>query len=78
MMGSSPKRRAAKTERQLCCNFVTTEIYETCSIVRRKFEGLVMRMIAALAVLSALLALGGCFHHSQVYRAEPQVLPPLK
>jgi len=40
--------------------------------------GLVMRMIAALAVLSALLALGGCFHHAQVYTAEPQVLPPLK
>lgn len=40
--------------------------------------GLVMRMIAALAVLSAFLVLGGCFHHIQVYTAEPQVLPPLK
>lgn len=37
-----------------------------------------MRMIAALAVLSAFLVLGGCFHHTQVYTAEPQVLPPLK
>lgn len=37
-----------------------------------------MRMIAELAVLSAFLALGGCFHHAQVYTAEPQVLPPLK
>jgi hypothetical protein len=36
-----------------------------------------MRMIAALAVLSAFLVLGGCFHHAQV-TAEPQVLPPLK
>jgi hypothetical protein len=35
-------------------------------------------MIAALAVLSALLALGGSFfHHSQGY-ADPVVLPPLK
>jgi len=37
-----------------------------------------MRMIAVLAVLSAVLALGGCFHHNQVYNAEPIVLPPLK
>ncbi len=35
-------------------------------------------MIAALAVLSAFFALGGCFHHAQVYTEEPQVLPPLK
>jgi hypothetical protein len=41
------------------------------------YGDLVMRTIAALAVLSALLALGGCFHHSQVY-TEPVVLPPLK
>ena len=37
-----------------------------------------MRMIAALTVLSAILALGGCFHHNQVYTADPVVLPPLK
>lgn len=40
--------------------------------------GLVMRIIAVLAVLSTLIAVGGCFHHSQVTTAEPQVLPPLK
>jgi len=37
-----------------------------------------MRMIAMLAVLSASLALGGCFHHAQVYTENHQVLPPLK
>jgi hypothetical protein len=40
-----------------------------------------MRVIAILAVLSALLALGGCFHHNQVYTSEavpPRALPPLK
>lgn len=36
-----------------------------------------MRMIAVLAVLSAFMALGGCFHHTQVV-SEPTVLPPLK
>jgi hypothetical protein len=36
-----------------------------------------MRMIATLAVLSAL-ALGGCFHHSQQVVMTPQALPPLK
>ncbi len=37
-----------------------------------------MRMIAVLAVLASLMALGGCFHHNQVYTAEPVALPPLK
>ncbi len=38
-----------------------------------------MRMIAVLAVLTALFALGGCFHHNQVYTTEaPRPLPPLK
>jgi hypothetical protein len=40
-----------------------------------------MRMIATLAVLTALLAVGGCFHHNQVYNSEalpPKALPPLK
>lgn len=37
-----------------------------------------MRIIAILAVLSAIVGLGGCFHHNQVYTAEPVVLPPLK
>jgi hypothetical protein len=36
-----------------------------------------MRMIATLAVLSAL-AFGGCFHHTQQVTMTPQVLPPLK
>ena len=40
--------------------------------------GLVMRMIAILAVLSASLALGGCFHHAQVVTQNHEVLPPLK
>jgi hypothetical protein len=35
-------------------------------------------MIALLAVLSACVALGGCFfHHHQAIR-EPVMLPPLK
>jgi hypothetical protein len=37
-----------------------------------------MRIFAAITALAALLALGGCFHHNQVYTQEPQVLPPLK
>jgi hypothetical protein len=40
-----------------------------------------MRMIATLAVLAALLGAGGCFHHNQVYTSEalpPKALPPLK
>ena len=37
-----------------------------------------MRLIAILAVLSTFLAVGGCFHHSEVYTAEPIELPPLK
>ena len=37
-----------------------------------------MRKIAFFAVLSACMALGGCFfHHSQI-APEPTVLPPLK
>ena len=42
------------------------------------YEGLVMRMIAVLAVLLvALLPLGGCFfHHNQAVVAQP--LRPLK
>jgi hypothetical protein len=33
-----------------------------------------MRMLVALAVIAASIALGGCFHHSrQVYTSE---LPP--
>ena len=37
-----------------------------------------MRTIAYLAVLWGLLAVGGCFHHGQVYTQEPVVLPPIK
>jgi hypothetical protein len=49
-----------------------------CGITVLRFGGLVMRIIATLAVLSVILGLGGCFHHQQVYTAEPVVLPPLK
>jgi hypothetical protein len=40
--------------------------------------GLVMRVIAILAVLLVSVALGGCFffHHNQAVVAQP--LPPLK
>jgi hypothetical protein len=38
-----------------------------------------MRIIVVAAVLAASFALGGCFHHSQVYTTEaPHPLPPLK
>jgi hypothetical protein len=37
-----------------------------------------MRTIVILTVLSATLALGGCFHHSKVYTGDPVMLPPLK
>jgi hypothetical protein len=37
-----------------------------------------MRIFTAILALAALLALGGCFHHNQVYTQDPQVLPPLK
>jgi hypothetical protein len=38
-----------------------------------------MRTIVALAVIAASLALGGCFHHQQVYSAElPPATTPLK
>jgi hypothetical protein len=37
-----------------------------------------LRMIAILAVLAAFMALGGCFHHNQVFMSDPQALPPLK
>jgi len=37
-----------------------------------------MRLIAVLAVLSTLIAVGGCFHHTQMTTAEPIELPPLK
>jgi hypothetical protein len=39
-----------------------------------------MRTIVALAVIAASLALGGCFHHQQVYSAElpAPVTTPLK
>ena len=38
-----------------------------------------MRLIAVLAVLTAYVALGGCFfHHNQSVMVEPQTLPPLK
>jgi len=37
----------------------------------------VMRTIAAIAVIAASIALGGCFHHSQaVYTAELPPPPP--
>jgi hypothetical protein len=36
-----------------------------------------MRILAVLAVLASLVALGGCFHHQQVM-TEPTTLPPLK
>ncbi len=32
-----------------------------------------MRVIVALAVIAASIALGGCFHHQQAYSTE---LPP--
>jgi hypothetical protein len=35
-----------------------------------------MRTLAVLAVLSAMVALGGCFHHHQ--QAAVTELPPLK
>jgi hypothetical protein len=36
-------------------------------------------MIAfVLAVLTPLVALGGCFHHQQQVMTEPTTLPPLK
>jgi hypothetical protein len=37
-----------------------------------------MRLIAALVVLTAFSALGGCFHHNQSVIVAPQPLPPLK
>ncbi len=38
-----------------------------------------MRTIVALAVIAASLALGGCFHHEQVYTEElPPSATPLK
>jgi hypothetical protein len=38
-----------------------------------------MRTIVALAVIAASLALGGCFHHQQVYTEElPPTTTPLK
>ena len=40
--------------------------------------GVVMRILTAMMAVAALLAIGGCFHHNQVYTQEPQVLPPLK
>jgi len=49
-----------------------------CGIKYCVLGGLVMRIIAISAVLSVMLGLGGCFHHQQVYTAEPVVLPPLK
>ena len=49
-------------------------LFEDCFAYR----GLVMRFMAVLAVLSTLLAVGGCFHHSQMTTAEPIELPPLK
>jgi hypothetical protein len=35
-----------------------------------------MRLIAVVAILMALIPLGGCFHHHQATVAEQ--LPPLK
>ena len=38
-----------------------------------------MRTIVALAVIATSLALGGCFHHDQVYSTElPPATTPLK
>jgi len=37
-----------------------------------------MRIMAVLAVVATLLAVGGCFHHTQMTTAEPIELPPLK
>ena len=48
------------------------------SSVVRNLGGLVMRMIALLAVLSACVGLGGCFFHHQQVVQEPVMLPPLK
>jgi len=35
-------------------------------------------MFAVLAAIAVSIALGGCFHHSQVATVEAQPLPPLK
>jgi hypothetical protein len=40
-------------------------------------EGNVMRAIIALAMAAAVIALGGCFHHRQVYSDEVLAPPPL-
>jgi hypothetical protein len=38
-----------------------------------------MRTIVVLAVIAISLALGGCFHHDQVYATElPPATTPLK
>jgi hypothetical protein len=50
-------------------------------VMRTAYKGASMRMrlIAVLAVLTASVALGGCFfHHNQSVMVEPQTLPPLK
>ena len=36
-----------------------------------------MRAIMALAMAAAVIALGGCFHHRQVYSEEVLAPPPL-
>ena len=63
-----------------CCRFVTkfSAGEYVIAVLRVLSTGVVMRIFAAITALAALLALGGCFHHNQVYTQEPQVLPPLK
>jgi hypothetical protein len=63
-----------------CCRFVTKSRTGKCvlAVLRVLSTGVVMRIFAAITAFAALLALGGCFHHNQVYTQDPQVLPPLK
>jgi len=63
-----------------CDIFVTTIgfNYGYFPKISRVSGGLVMRLIAVLAVLSTLIAVGGCFHHTQMTTVEPIELPPLK
>jgi hypothetical protein len=51
------------------------EVSRTQNRVKVPVEGNIMRVIFALAVIAASIALGGCFHHhtQQVVAAE---LPP--
>jgi hypothetical protein len=37
-----------------------------------------MRVIIALALVTAVMALGGCFHHQQVYTEQVLAPTPIK